>query len=324
VHSSKGAGAGSESAPGPGPDLPPVPGPSPAQQLEEAFRARDLAKVRALAEQDLRDTLVSGTLQQQGFAVDALAQARVRAGAKLLYLALKKSPEIRTRAARALAGLELPESAQKLRDALAVSGDRIKVELAAALYRLGGTDARAILRRALSDPGMRLGAALAMVEAGDEAGRAVLAEHLELPAGHESWRRAAGGLVLLGDARARALLQGELAQADTARAVDAAERLAQAGDADAHGMLARLVEDEDFERRGEAAVALARLGDRRALAWVPRGIGSDDVDERKRALAICGALASEAAPHLEAIVARAAGDADPGVRLTAAAVLLGM
>jgi serine/threonine protein kinase/HEAT repeat protein len=276
-------------------------------------------------EQHLREVLRSGTLQEQGFAIEAIGRARVPAGAPLLYLALKGPADVRMKAAQALAELALPESAPKVRDALAEAGDKLRVELAAVLYRLGDKDAQAILRRATEDPALQIGAAAALAEAGNGAGRAVLASALDdVPVGHPQWRRAAGGLLKLGDAKARKLLEGELAQPDATRAVGAAELLARAGDAKAREQLARNVGDQEFARRGEAAVALARMGDTRALGWVATGLASVDADERKHALAVCGALAADAKAHAGAIRKLAADDPDLNVRLTAEAVLLGL
>lgn len=99
--------------------------------------------------------------------------------------------------------------------------------------------------RATQDPGMRLIASLAMAESDDDSGRAVLANVVDaVPAGHELWRRAAGGLAKLGDANARKLLEGELAQSDAVRSVGAAESLARADDARAREVLARVVADK--------------------------------------------------------------------------------
>jgi tRNA A-37 threonylcarbamoyl transferase component Bud32/HEAT repeat protein len=284
----------------------------------------DRAGWRAYAERDLREAIASGTLQQQGFAVDALDMARVRAGTKLLYLALKKQPDVQVKAARALAALALPEAAPKVREALNGAGERLKVDLAAALHVLGDKDGRTMLQRALDDQSTRLAAAVALAEGGDAAGRAALLEALELPAGREQWRRAAGGLLTLGDARARKLLEGELSQADAARAIRAAELLARAGDSKAREQLAAGVADAELARRGDAAVALARLGDKRALGWVAAGLKSVDPAERKLALGVCGALAADAGQHAPAIAERAATDEDLSVRMTAEAVLLGM
>jgi HEAT repeat protein len=292
---------------------PPVPPPPPGP------------KVPLTPEQHLREVLLKGTLQEQGYAVEAIGRARVPAGLPLLYLALKRPADVRIKAAHALAELALPESAPKVRDALAEAGDKLRSALATVLYPLGDKDARAILKRDIEDPALQIGAAAALAEAGDAAGLAVLTSALEdVPAGHPQWRRAAGGLLKLGDAKARKLLEGELAQPDATRSVGAAELLARAGDGKAREQLARNVGDQEFARRGEAAVALARMGDKRALGWVTTGLASVDADERKHALAVCGALAADAKAHAEVIKKLVTDDPDLSVRLTAEAVLLGL
>jgi serine/threonine protein kinase/HEAT repeat protein len=304
---------------------PPTEAPPAKQAIKQAFAEGGVAAARVLAEEELREAFASGTLQQQGFAVDALGLARVRDGAPLLYAALKGPPDVRVKAARALGELALPDAAPKVRAALAESGDKLKVELAAVLYRLGDKDARAILKRATEDPGMQLTAAAALADAGDDAGRTVLRDVLtSMPPEREPWRRAAAGLVKLGDADARKRLEGELAQPDAARSVGAAEILARAGEDSARALLARVAADPEFSRRGHAAMALARLGDKRALAWVAEGLASPDVDERTRALAICGLLASDAATHAAIIAKLATDDPDLRVRTTAEAALLGL
>jgi len=305
-------------------DAPTLP-PPPTASIKDKFAAGDLVAVRSLAERSLHGAIASGKLQQQGLAVDALALARVPASAPLLYLALKAPPDVRIKAARALGDLALPDAAPKVRAALAESGEKIKVELAAVLYRLGDKDARAILSRATEDPGTRLTAAIALAEVADAAGRAVLLDVMEAtPPGRDQWRRAAGGLAKLGDAKGRAALENELSQPDAARSVGAAELLARAGDGKAREFLARLVADEEFVRRGEAAIALARLGDKRAIGWVEAGLASSDLDERKLAIAICGMLAADTAKHAAVIAKLATDDPDAGVRMTATAVLLGL
>jgi serine/threonine-protein kinase len=306
----------------PAPSSPSTPTPTTIAAL---VLAGDTAGWHRRAEADLRDAVTSDRLQQQGFAVDALAQAHVAATAPLLYLALKGPPDVRVKATRALGDLAVPDAAPRLREALAASGDRIRIDIAAAMFRLGDKDGRTILVRATDDPGARLTAALALAGAGDDGGRAALADIVASdPPGRDSWRRAAGGLVALGDAGARKLLEGELAQPDAERAVGAAELLARAGDAKAREQLARSAADHDFARRGDAAAALARLGDRRALGWVADGLASRDAGDRKLALAVCGLLAADAAAHTREIADLATSDPDPSVRMTAEAVLLGL
>lgn len=92
--------------------------------------------------QDLKSAIASEYLRRQGFAVDALALARVPASAPLLYAALEAAPGARVKAAHALGDLSLPDAAPKLRRRLADSGDKVRGELAAAGYRLGDKDAR--------------------------------------------------------------------------------------------------------------------------------------------------------------------------------------
>jgi HEAT repeat protein len=299
--------------------------PDATPSIKRAWTGGDAAGARALAEQDLRDAITSGPLQQQGFAVEALARVRAPAAAQLLYAALKASLDVRVKAARALGELGLPDAAPKVRAALDGSGDPVKVELAAVLYRLGDKAGQEILNRALKDPAKRLDAALAMAESGDDSGRAVLADVLAPGrAGRGQWRRAAGGLVKLGDANARKLLEAELAQPDVTRSVGAAELLARAGDAGAQEYLARVVAGKKVTRMGDAAMALARLGDKRALGWVVDGLASSDPDERKLAIAICGLLAADATRHIGAIATLATDDPVPSVRMTAEAALLGL
>ncbi len=296
--------------------------PKPATKtIKDAFAANDLAGVHALASTMLQDAVDAKSLQRQGFAVDALAQTRSAKGASLLYVALKGSPDVRIKAAHALAALELPDAAPKVRAALAESGDKVKVELAAALVKLGDKDALAILKRAVDDPGMRLVAATALAENGDKAAQPALTELFEsTPAGRDQWVRAGQGLIRLGDAKARTALEAELVQPDALRAVSAAEALAVTGDLKAKDYLARVAGDAEFARRGKASEALARVKDPRALSWVPTGLASTDVEERKQAIAICGLLSDTT--HVGELAALATDDPDASVRLTAAAALL--
>jgi len=303
--------------------MPTTPAPKPTATIKARMAAGQVAEARALALEILGKAIHAGRQQEQGFAVDALGRAHTAATAPLLYDALELEPEVRVKAAHALVELALPDAAPRLRSALAVSSEKVKVALAAALYRLGDKDARAILLRVLDDAGLRQLAAIAMAEVGDDASRAVLADVVAtIPAGREQWRSAAGGLVKLGDAAARKLLAGELAQTDAARAVGAADLLARAGDARAREQLARVVADKDFPRRAEAALALAGIGDERAVGWVGDGLASTDTEERTLALAVCGRLAEGAARYAQQIAAAATDEEDLRVRLTATAVLL--
>ena len=296
--------------------------PQPQKTIEDLVVAGDRANGRALAERQLRDAITSPSPQQQGLAVDALARAHVPAGAPLLYLALQGAPDVRVKAARALCELHLPDAAPKVRAAYAVSGEAVKVELAAAMSCLGDAEGQATLRHGLGEPRTRLTAALALAAAGDADGRAALVETMmTLPAGREQWRLATGALAKLGDASAHKQLEAELPQADATRAIAAAELLARAGDAPAKDQLARNAADADHAQRGAAAAALARLGDPRALGWVGDGLASSD--GQLDALAICGWL-SVAGKYAAPIARLATHDPDPRVIMTAEAVLLGL
>jgi eukaryotic-like serine/threonine-protein kinase len=299
----------------------PVDKPVAAKTIKSAAEAKDDAGVVALAKATLDEALAGNSQQKQGFAVDALAQIRNAKTAPLLYTALKGTPDVRIKAARALAELKLPEAAPKVRDALAQSGDKVKVELAAALLRLGDKDAVAILKRAIDDPGMRLVAASALAEVGDDKAKPVLQELFDAtPPGREQWIAAAQGLARLGDAKAKTALEGELAQSDPKRAIGAARALAETGDDKAKEYLGRVVSDEVHPARGEAAGILARLGDNRGREWARGALKSLDTDERKLAIAVL-ALTKDT-EHTRELATLATDDPDPSVRLTAAAALL--
>ncbi len=278
--------------------------------------------VRAIAEEPLREALLSKDLAEAGDAVAALELAATPRTASLLYLALQGPPELRRQAANVLGRLDVPEAAPRVRAALDASGDRLRVELAAVLAELGDHDATAILRRGLEEPGARLLAAVGLVAAGEgETARPVLQEiFARAPRGRAEWTRAAGALLKLGDEGARAALVEELAQPDAARAVQAAAVLAGGGAAEGRGYLARVLGDREFTRRGEAGLALARLGDRAALVFVAPGLGGADPAERRLAAAIAAHLGD--ATQLETLVQMAQKEPDRRARLTAAAAVL--
>jgi HEAT repeat protein len=284
------------------------------------------ASTVATGEPALRAAIASGDLQLQGQAVDALALVAVPKGAPLLYTALKGGPELRVKAARALAAMKLPDAAPKVRAALDDSGDRVRVELAASLTALGDKDALAIIKRAATDPAMRLVAATALADAGDAGdARPVLTEIFDgTPEGREQWRRAAGGLLAIGDDRGRVALEGELSQHDPARVVAAAEILVAHGDPKAHDLLARIAADPDHASRGAAALVLAHLGDAAALDWVATGLASSDAGERKQAIAACAQLAAHAQAFTRTIAKLATDDPDRSVRLAADAAVMAL
>jgi serine/threonine protein kinase len=300
----------------------PTPTPPTPTTFEALVAARNWAGARALAKDRLHAAITSTSLQQQGFAVDALARAHVPAGTELLYLALQGQPDVRIKAAQALCDLHQRDAAPKVRAALDASGDKVKLALAAPLLCLGDPEGQSILTHGLTVPGTRLTAALALAAAGDAAGRAALADTMTvLQPGQPQWPLAAGALAKLGDASARKQLEAELPQADATRAIAAAEMLGGAGDTAAKDQLARNVADPDLAQRGHAAAALARLGDPRALDWVADGLASSE--DALDALEICGRLA--VATKQAAAIAKLADHApDPRVIMTAEAVLLGL
>ena len=298
----------------------------PAATTQASAASATAPRTTATGEAALHDAIASGDARLQGQAVDALALVGSPKATTLLYLALRGGPELRVKAARALAAAKLPDAAPKLRAALGGSGDRVRVELAASLSALGDKEALAILRRATTDASMRLVAATALAGAGDAAdARPVLAAILaETPEGRDSWRRAAAGLAELGDAGGRLALVAELSQHDAARAVAAAEILALNGDPNARAYLARVVADPDYARRGDAALALARLGDATALGWAGLGLASTDAHERAQAIATCALLAAHAGAYASTIAKLASDDPDQSVRLTAHAAVMAM
>ena len=297
--------------------------PAAADDSFAALRARgDATALRARAESQLaaefeRDAATQGQI------VAALELVGSPRGAPLLYRALSGGPDLRVRAARALRSLALPEAAPRLRAAIAGSGDRVRVELAAAMAVLGDADAQTLLQSALADDATSLTAAAALAEIGKgEPARARLAAvYADTPRGRERWRIAAEGLARLGDAPARAALAEELAQADAPRAIAAAVALVRLGDAGGRGYLERVVADASFAARPAAALALARARGADALAFVADGLASPDADTRMTAIAVVANLGAPAAGHLDAVARLADTDPDPRVRIVARAAL---
>jgi HEAT repeat protein/tRNA A-37 threonylcarbamoyl transferase component Bud32 len=287
--------------------------------------AGDGAKVRAQAEAQLTAALAADDAARQGQVVAALALVGSARTAPLLYQALAGSPDLRVRAARALRELKLPEAAAKLRAVLDDSGDKVRIDLAAAMAVLGDKDADAVLKAALADAAQGLTAAAALAEAGrGGAGKKLLAEVLaQTPVGRDRWRVAAEALARLGDKPAQQALAGELAQPDPRRAVAAAEALMRLGDDAGSAYLERVVADTSFAVRPLAALALAKGGGAGALAFVAAGLASTDADTRMSALAVVARLAGQGGTaHLDAVATIADADPDARVRVVAQAVLM--
>jgi serine/threonine protein kinase/HEAT repeat protein len=282
----------------------------------------------ATAEPDDLASFLEGDPREQRMLLEALGGAGTASAAPLLYELLEGPPQARVRAAEILAELELPEAAPRIREALARSGDRLRVELAITLLALGDGDAASILEEAIArGDGAALAAAVGLAEAGHgEAAHELLGEVFEAtPPGRGRWLLAARGLVALGDEEATAALRGELAHRDPARSVAAAAVLVGAGDADAQAFLGRMARDTAHAARAAAALALARRGKPEALAFVPDGLASEDPGERAIAIAVAAHLAHEGGgEHGEAIAGLARSDPDAQVRLTAKVARLGL
>ncbi|HUQ04726.1 MAG TPA: serine/threonine-protein kinase [Kofleriaceae bacterium] len=292
-----------------------------------ALRARgDAAAVHAAAEARLSGGL-QGDAATQANVVAALELAGSPRAAPLLYRALGGGPDVRVRAARALRALAIPEAAPKLRAVMSGSGDKVRVEIAAAMAVLGDADAAKLLESALADEQTGLTAAAALAEIGtSEPARARLAAiYADTPRGRDRWRIAAEGLARMGDAPARKSLVEELAQADAKRAVAAATALVHLGDDAGRGYLERVVADATFVARPAAALALADSDGAGALAFVADGLASTDADTRMVAIAVVArlgaSLGGQAAKHLDAVARLADTDPDPRVRIVAQAAL---
>ncbi len=300
---------------------------APPPPLAELVKSGKIDEAKKLAGELLMATMLDKSPQKQGLLVDALAMVRRPETMPLLVIALEGGPEVRKKAANALAELRLPDAAKKIQAVFDASGgdSRVKLDLAAAMFRLGNESGKNVLLDALNDPTRAVAAAAALAERREDSGRKVLSAALEdLQPSSESWRKAAGALARMGDAKAKARLEQELAGDKEAIAVAAAEQLGRAGDKNAVDYLARVTADEGFGKREQAALALARLDDKRALAWVVTGLGSESADERRHAVAVAGTLATAAADHLPGIAAMATDDADSQVRMTALVALLCM
>jgi serine/threonine protein kinase/HEAT repeat protein len=266
-------------------------------------------------------TLLEGDASQQRMLLEALKRAGTAYAAPLLYELLEGPPQARVQSAEILAALELPEAAPRIRDALARSGDRLRVELAISLLSVGDGDAAAILEEAArQDDAAALSASVALAEAGrgEEVGERLREVFEATPAGRGRWLLAARGLVALGDEEAREALRGELAHRDAARSIAAAAVLLGADDADAQAFLGRIVGDPSHTARAEAALALAKRGKPEALAFVTDGLASEEASARAIAIAVAAHLAREGGvEHGKTIAALAQSDPNSEVRITA-------
>jgi serine/threonine protein kinase len=265
-----------------GMDVAPVVGPALAQRREIAglFENGSEAVQRAL--------------------IDAVRDVGTPEAVEVLYLALGGGPEVRRAASHALCALGWRDGAPRLREAMRHSGGSLRVRLAADLLCLEDREAIVALEDALDDDAMlQLIAAEALARAGqrEHAQRALVRALAGSEAGSEPWLRAARGLLWLDDADARTALRRELARPEPARALAAAEILAEAGDREALAHLDRVLADAAFTHRAEAALALARqvaeaagFADR-LVAFGQAALASPHPHERRAAAAVMGRLA---------------------------------
>jgi serine/threonine protein kinase/HEAT repeat protein len=260
--------------------------------------------------QEMAALFENGSEAVQRELIDAIRDVGTSEAVEILYQGLEGTSDIRRAAGHALCALGWRDGAPRLRDAMRHSGGSLRVQLAAALLCLEDREAIVAVEEALdADAMVQLIAAEALAGAGQRA-RALPVLQRELArseAGSAPWLRAAGGLLLLDDADARAALLRELARPEPARALAAAEILAGAGDREALAYLGRVLADAAFTHRAEAALALARhLDDSEAagfadqlLAFGQVGLGSRHAHERRAAAAVMGRLAGHG-EHLDA------------------------
>lgn len=292
---------------------------SPQEVERQKQRDAELAERSRETRTALAQLFDGGNLQVQRELVDAIRDVGTSEAAELLYQALGGTPEIRLAASHALCALGWQDKSSRLRDAMRRSGGSLRDRLAADLLCLEDGEAIVVLEDALDDDAMiQLIAAEALARAGKrERALPVLAHELAgSEVGSEPWQRAARGLLWLDDAGARAALGGELVRPEPARALAAAEILAEAGDRKALAYLDRVLADAAFTHRAEAALALARrLGDSEPAGFVDRlvafgqsGLGSPHPHERRAAAAVMGRLAGHDAyldaSELEALRSR--------------------
>lgn len=298
--------------------------PSPPSPVEPPAAAAP--KQPVTIEERLEAAIRSGKLGEQVHAVDELARLRIPKTAPLLYLALDASPNVRVMAAHALVAMRHHDAIPKLREVLEKSKERdLELEVGMALYRLGDKDpkVRAIVNSGAlkNHPMWRLEAALALADAGDDLGRAPLADiAATTPKDADQYWRALGGLAKLGDQVALKILEAELGKRPPSRVLRAAKLLAHAGSSKGLGRLATFLVQKDFENPEEAALALANEGDRRALAWVTEGLASPKAEDRQQAISIATWFA--AAEHEPTIAKLAKADPNEDVRTTAELALI--
>lgn len=202
----------------------------------------------------------------------ALSPDALHATAMATLRELMASPSTRVQriAAMALSRARDPDALALIRRMLDQETEELpRIELAYVLARSGDVDARKVLRRRLKHKlrDVRVDAARALVELGDDTGIEVLEQVLDLGS-HKLG--AAGLLARMGNGRGMAALRAELDDSTSSEEtrIRAAVALGRAGDAGMRERLVAMLEDPRYHVG--AADALAALGDRAAIPALER------------------------------------------------------
>ena len=192
---------------------------------------------------------------------DALYRAAV---AELGTLSRSSSPRVKRLAAQALARTGDPAALEALRSLLGEETSQLgRIQIAYSLARAGDQAGRAELRQGLDAErrDVRLDAARALVQLGDDSGRKTLRAMLPI----DNYRLGAAGLLArLKDAEGIKILRAEMSKKTSAENVmRAVVALGRAGEVDVQEQLRTIVYDRRYNVG--AADALAALGDQAAV-----------------------------------------------------------
>jgi HEAT repeat protein len=202
---------------------------------------------------------------------DRDALYRVAVG-KLGGLARSPSPRIKQLAAQALARTGDPAALEVLRSLLGEEQSQLgRIQVAYSLARAGDQAARAELRQQLDAErrDVRLDAARALVQLGDDSGRKTLRAMLPI----DNYRLGAAGLLArLKDAEGIKILRAEMSKKTSAENVmRSVVALGRAGEVDVQDQLRTIVYDRRYNVG--AADALAALGDAAAVEPLTQQLG---------------------------------------------------
>ncbi|HEX4458933.1 MAG TPA: HEAT repeat domain-containing protein, partial [Polyangia bacterium] len=279
----------------------------------------------------LMDAALAGEPVDRRAALLVIAALRTRHGLDAVTRALGDGePEVRRAAAEAAGAIGQPSDGA-LRAALAAateaSGGAVALDIAVARAALGDDTVVPELQRARTSPDVsaHLKATLALTELHQLPPSELHAALAVAPMAKRALRwQVYATLYRLGDARFRQELTNAIAggdaRADDRAALDAAVTLAAAGDARGRTTLAALARVDDTDVHQEAEAQLAEAGDAAARDVIVVRLAGGDVTARPRAALALARLAL----HMSdggafAALARALGDGDRVVRLTAAA-----